>query len=119
MGENILILPVNRVFSWSPTRSALMRIKSNGDLTSSYFSATHNKMKLLVFGLGLIQSASAAADFDCVLDCYRDVFRGAIKCDLMEDATEDEKAKCHEDVFREFWLVTNPSISSEMNNFCN
>ena len=23
----------------------------------------------------------------------------------MEDATEDEKAKCHEDVFREFWLV--------------
>ena len=28
-----------------------------------------------------------------------------IKCDLMEDATEDEKAKCHEDVFREFWSV--------------
>ena len=77
-------------------------------------------MKLLIAGLGLIGSASAAADFDCVVDCYRDVFRNAIKCDLMEDATEDEKAQCHEDVFREFWLVNRKAkfISGTMCHHC-
>ena len=53
--------------------------KPNVDLTPCYSLHSQNKMKLFAFALGLIQSATAAADFDCVVDCYRDVFRGAIK----------------------------------------
>ena len=48
-------------------------------------------------------SVSAAADFECVADCYRDVFREIIKCEQYE--TEAEIAQCSDDAFRQFWYV--------------
>ena len=40
---------------------------------------------------------------ECVVDCYRDVFREVIKCEQYE--TEAEIAKCSEEAFRHFWYV--------------
>ena len=58
-------------------------------------------MKL--FALALVGLVKAAADFECVTDCYRDMFRAVIKCDQLE--TEAAIAECSNDAFRQFWYV--------------
>ena len=61
-------------------------------------------MKLL-FSIAALTSATLASTFDqpCGMTCFRQWMRDEIKCDQMEEATDDEKLECSNDAFRQFW----------------
>ena len=61
-------------------------------------------MKLL-FSIAALTSTTLASTFDtpCGMQCFREWMRDEIKCDGMEEATDDEKLECSNDAFRQFW----------------
>jgi len=65
-------------------------------------------MKVLA---GLISFCAAnaisnkSADFECLMNCYREVFQEVIKCETNDDYTEEDVGICADNAFLNFWHV--------------
>merc|ERR1719378_1643558 len=60
-------------------------------------------MKLSISLFVSVALVQASKDQPCGITCFRQFFRDEIKCDNMEEATEEEKVACSEEAFRKFW----------------
>merc|ERR1739848_13026 len=61
-----------------------------------------NKIMKLSISL-FVSVALVQADTPCGVTCMREFIRDDIKCDQMEEATEEEKMECSNEAFRNFW----------------